>query len=345
MKTCAAYLKSPWQFELREVSLPDSPPPGWIRLRVQACGICGTDLSAASQTADWRPFGHESAGIIAAVGSGVDDLAVGDCVALQSSAFCGRCAVCRNGRPDLCRSSKETFWGQPAMGFSTYFDAPASHAVKYSGMVPEVAALAEPLGVAFDMVQTADIRLGQYVCIVGPGPIALGALALARNRGAARLVCVGHSHSKARLALAGRLGAEIMEWDSPLAECEKLKDSFDHVLVTAPAAEIPSVIAWLRYGGIITYIGIGTGSGNITIDANEFHFRKLQLRSSFASPAMYLPVVLDLLRAGILPGDTLISHRYPLSQIAEAMHTAGNDKANAIKVMVTAGEDYRELDG
>ena len=225
------------------------------------------------------------------------------------------------------------------MGFSTIFDAPASHAVKYSGMAPEVAALAEPLGVAFDMVQTADIGLGQHVCIVGPGPIALGALALARNRGAARLVCVGRSHSKARLALAGRLGAEIMECDSPLAECEQLKDSFDHVLVTAPAAEIPSVIAWLRYGGIITYIGIGTGSGNITIDANEFHFRKLQLRSSFASPAMYLPVVLDLLRAGILPGDDLISHRYPLSQIAEAMHSAGQDKANAIKVMVTAGED------
>jgi threonine dehydrogenase-like Zn-dependent dehydrogenase len=63
MHVKAAYLKAPWQIELRTIDLPDTPPPGWVRVRVEACGICGTDLTAAAETArDWKPFGHEIAG-------------------------------------------------------------------------------------------------------------------------------------------------------------------------------------------------------------------------------------------------------------------------------------------
>jgi L-iditol 2-dehydrogenase len=109
------------------------------------------------------------------------------------------------------------------------------------------------------------------------------------------------------------------------------------VLVTAPVEIIPSALDLLAYGGALTYIGIGTGSGVISFDANDFHFRKLQLRASFASPALYLPAVLDLLKAGIIPGEQIISHQFALSDLAQAMFLCRDDRENAVKVVVKPG--------
>ena len=75
--------------------------------------------------------------------------------------------------------------------------------------------------------------------------------------------------------------------DGPIADRKDLAAQFDHVLMTAPVEFIAPSLSLLRYGGEITFIGIGTGEGTISFDANDFHFRKLQLRASFASPAIY----------------------------------------------------------
>ena len=82
-------------------------------MAVEACGICGTDLTAAANAADWKPFGHEIAGVVDAVGPAVSNVAVGERVALQSSSYCGTCERCRNGRVDLCRGAVASFWSQP----------------------------------------------------------------------------------------------------------------------------------------------------------------------------------------------------------------------------------------
>ena len=112
-----------------------------------------------------------------------------------------------------------------------------------------------------------------------------------------------------------------------------LADQFDHVLMTAPARFIPDCFPFLRYGGDLTYIGFGTGSGSITFDANRFHVRKLQLRASFASPGIYLPMVLDLFEKQILPGETFISHRFRLDQLDAALPIL-RDTPNDVTKMV-----------
>lgn len=333
MRTRAAYMKPPWQVECRDVELPDVPPPAWFRLKVEACGICGSDLNGAVGHGDWHSFGHEIAGTVDAVGHGVTDLKPGVRVALESATFCGRCELCRNGRVDLCTKAP-AFWGQPAMGFSTYMQAPACCAVPYEGLDAEEACLVEPMGVAFDMLKTAQVRMGQSVCVVGPGPIGLGAAALARHQAAARTMIIGRSHAKARLAVATSLGLEVRSVDGPLGAAKDLHGQFDHVLLTAPPEFIEPSLDLLAYGGTLTYIGIATGDARIGFDANRFHFRKLQLRASFASPALDFPAVIRLMRAGILPARALISHRFGLNAIAEAMATCRNDKANVIKVVV-----------
>jgi L-iditol 2-dehydrogenase len=335
MQTQAAYLKPPWQVELRTVTLDDTPKPGWVRLRIEACGICGTDLTAAAaKDGKWHPFGHEIAGRIEAVGAEVHHVTVGDRVALESGSACGRCDLCRNGRADLCQGKTPSFWSQPAMGFSRHMLAPAAACVPYEGLTPEVACLAEPAGVGYDLVKTADIQMGERVCVVGPGPIALAAVALAVRRGASRVLCIGRSHATARLALAAELGAETRAVDGSLLEAKDLHGQFDHVLMTAPTAFIVPGLTLLAYGGEMSYIGIGGGDGTIAFDANDFHFRKLQLRASFASPAMYFPAVLALLRAGVIPGERLISHRFPLEETGRAMLTARDNKAGALKIII-----------
>ena len=333
-RTRSAYLRAPWQVELREVELPDTPPEGQLLLAIDACGICGSDLTSAKQWSDWGPVGHEVAGTILACGPACPPhLAPGLRVVLESSSFCGHCRTCRDGRSDLCNRGPG-FWNTVAMGIGERMLVPASAAVPYTDLDAAVACQAEPVGVAIDLVRTAGITLGERVCIVGPGPIGLSAVPLALRSGALRVLVVGGSRHRQRLAFAADLGAETLASDRPLHEEEGLRRAFDHVLVTAPVATVPAALALLATGGRLTYLGIGTGDGRISFDANDFHFRKLQLRASFASPALYLPLALDLLRQDIIPGRRLVSHEFALDDACRAFATCADPAAGALKVVI-----------
>ncbi len=329
----AAYIKAPWQVGVRDIELPE-PGPEEILLQINACGICGSDLTAIKEKQqEWGAFGHEIAGQVLQVGAHVSNVEVGQTVVLESSSYCGVCELCRNGRVDLCKKAAN-IWRRSAMGFSEKMVAPACCAVPYKNISPEIACMAEPAGVAVDMVQVADIQLNDSVCIVGPGPIALMSIPLALRQGASRLVCIGRESHGTRLALAKELGAEIATIKKDLSELDGLRDQFDHVLMTAPAKCIPDCFPFLRYGGELTYIGIGTGSGQIAFDANAFHFRKLQLRASFASPGIFLPMVLDLFEKGILPGEKFVSHRFNLEQMDAAFSILKDTPNEVIKMVI-----------
>lgn len=331
----SAYIKAPWKCDVRNVPLASMPSAEWIRIRVASCGICGTDLTAiATKARNWEAVGHEVAGVIEAVGAGVRNLEVGQTVVLESASFCGQCVVCRNGRVDLCNDKAANFWGQASMGMSDQMLAPACCVVPYDGISPEEACLAEPCGVAYDMVRTANIQMGDRVCLVGPGPIGLAATALALHQGAAKILVVGRTSDRRRLEVAAGLGAEVLALDDCLTTRKDLHRQFEHVLMTAPTEFIAPGLELLCYGGEMTYIGIGTGDGRITFDANAFHFRKLQLRASFASPAIYFPAVLRLLKAGVIPGRKLISHVIPLENAPEAFRICREEKASVLKVIV-----------
>jgi L-iditol 2-dehydrogenase len=331
----SAFLKAPWQIDLRTVDLPDAPPHGHVLLEIDACGICGTDLTFAKSAQDWTPIGHEIAGTVRAVGPGCPGhVQPGLKAVLESSSFCGHCSVCRNGHGDLCNKGPN-FWTQAAYGFGQYMVAPVGAVVPYDGLDPVIACQAEPVGVAIDLVKTADIRLGDRVCVVGPGPIGLIAAALAKHSGALRVLTVGCARHGARLAFAQTLGAEILATDEPLDRIAALKHAFDHVLVTAPTNTIAPALSLLAVGGRLSYLGIGTDDGKISFDAHDFHFRKLQLRASYASPALYLPLALDLLRQDVVPGRRLAAHVFPLEKINDAFATCADPAQGALKVVVT----------
>ncbi|HUS59067.1 MAG TPA: alcohol dehydrogenase catalytic domain-containing protein [Planctomycetota bacterium] len=332
----AAYVKAPYQFQVRNVNLP-KPGPRHVLVRVKSCGVCGTDAIhiAGQQAADWQAFGHEIAGVVEAVGDDVTHVKKGDRVALESSSFCRSCSLCRNGRVDLCNRAPG-FWNATAMGFAEKMLAPIECVVQFDGLDFDAACLAEPLGVAIDLVKTAEIGLDDNVLVIGPGPIGLMALALARRQTAGRIFLAGNSHSKARMKLGRKLGAdELIETDkTPLAGVD-LGTRITRVLDTAPPQTLQTAIKAAATGAVIAYIGIEYGQGaTVSFDANEFHFKKLQLRASFASPALYFPMALEFLKLGRIEANAFISHRFPLDRIEDAVCTAAHDKAKAVKVIV-----------
>lgn len=334
--TRSAFLKAPGQVELRRVELNEPVADGKALIRIEACGICGTDLSAfRAKAREWTPFGHEIAGVIEEIGAGAPHLSPGMRVVLESSSYCGHCELCRNGRVDLCCKAPN-MWAERCLGMSDRMTAPVACIVPYHGLSPDIASLAEPAGVALDMVKTADIKIGDRVCLLGPGPIGLMAIAIARHAGATSVACVGRPGSDRRLATARELGAQTYVTDGPLGDVTGLARSFDHVLLTTPVSTIPDALSLLDYGGRLTYIGIGDSEdGRIAFDGNDFHFRKLQLRASYAAPAIYYPTVLRLLEAGVIPGERIISHRFELDAIAKAIDVCLTDRSAVVKVVVT----------
>ena len=186
MKTKAWYVKAPFEFELREGELGEIRDDE-VLIRVKACGICGTDMTSAKMTAtEWEAIGHEISGVVVRKGARVSHVAEGASVTLETSTYCRNCELCRDGRYDLCNKGP-SFWGRNfSMGFAEYIVAPMEVVVPFEGLSFAVASLAEPLGVAVDLTEVVDIRMGDDVLVVGLGPIGLMALRLAKLRGARR---------------------------------------------------------------------------------------------------------------------------------------------------------------
>jgi threonine 3-dehydrogenase len=180
--------------ELREIEEP-SAAAGEIRISVCAAGICGTDM----QIYKWAPrmqrrmtlprvLGHEVSGIVDQVGSGVDNVRIGDHVVLESHIFCGHCAQCRKDQAHLCENTR-----YPGIdidgGFSRYMVVPAVIAwVVTQPLDHNIAAMMEPFGIAVHAALEGTGVSGQAVLINGCGPIGLMCVAAARALGARRII-------------------------------------------------------------------------------------------------------------------------------------------------------------
>jgi L-iditol 2-dehydrogenase len=308
--------------------------PDEIRIKVDACGVCGTDLLTGGGGEEGM-FGHEVSGTVLELGKAVTGLEIGQKIVLDSSTPCGVCENCKNCEQELCTDLK-SFFINGTFGFAEEMIAPGISAVPYSGITPEIASLAEPLGVSIDMARLADIRPDSNVLLLGAGPIGLMALAIAKRQGARRLFVSELGHSTARIAAAKKYGADdvVDPTKIPLSEVD-FGCKIDRVMVTTPPATLADAMAVAAKGGIISYIGIRWGDGAFCrFDANDFHFKKLQLRASFASPAMYTPRAVQYLREGVVDGNVMVSHTFKLDQISDALQMA-KDSSKSVKVVVT----------
>lgn len=205
------------------VPVPPFPEPGWVKIKVAWCGICGSDLHEYAAGPIFIPaaaphpltgkqgsliLGHEFTGTVVEVGPGVTNVRVGDVVAPDACQHCGECVTCRAGRYNVCE--KLAFTGLHNDGaFAPFVNVPAELCyVLPEGVSEEAGAVIEPLATGFKAVREAGTILGETVVIIGAGTIGLGTLMAARAAGAGRIIVL--EMSSVRTAKAKECGADVV---------------------------------------------------------------------------------------------------------------------------------------
>lgn len=312
-----------------------------VLVRVGATGICGTDLHIEAWDSWARrsiqtplTVGHELAGIVAAVGSAVTDVAVGDLVSAEGHVVCGRCRNCRAGRRHLCCHT-QGLGVHIDGGFAELVAFPAANAWVHREPVPvEVAAIFDPFGNAVHTA-LAFPMLGEDVLVTGAGPIGLLAAMVCRHAGARHVVV--SDKSEQRLALAEQLGVTCaVNIDSSSAgQAQRqlgMREGFDVGLeMSGSPAALQDMIAQMTHGGRIAVLGLPTGE--VMIDMASVVSNMLTIKGIYGREMFETWYAMSVLLQGGLDISGVITHRFPASAYAEAFATARSGQCG--KVIMT----------
>lgn len=313
-----------------------------VRVKVQACGICGTDIHFYHEYPEGKPtpLGHEVAGIIEELGPETSGLGIGDKVIVQNHIACGRCTSCLNRKPEACTDIITYMNDQAAMG--EYLTVSENMVIKYEGLEAWEATVAEPVTVALDLCRQANVPLNSNVLIMGPGIIGLSCIKLTQKRGARNIVIAGRDFNTERGAdrrkTAESLGAthavdtSESNWKKKLIEV--FPNGFDRVIVTSPPKTIADAVELAGFGADIIYNGISFSCDTLILRANELHFQKKSLLTSHAIPNWGFPIALDMLKNGDIDPSAMVSARIQFEKVEEAFAEAQRRDRAVIKVVV-----------
>ena len=326
---------------LREVPVPSCGPSDAL-IRVHHAGVCGTDLHiwewdswASKRLKPPVIVGHEFAGEIAQLGpeAAADGLlAIGDLVTAEGHVICGHCLQCRLGDGHLCLRTK--IIGVDRDGaFADYIAMPASNVIKLDGIPTEIGAIMDPLGNAVHTVLEAEVP-GSTVFVLGCGPIGCFAVGVARAAGAS--LVIASDFNPKRLELARAMGAQVTlnpERDDVIARVRELTGG-DGVDLVCEMSGHPSghaqAFAAARIGGRVNLLG--TPSRTTEVDfARDVIFKGLTIYG-VTGRKMYQTwhQMLRFLRSGQVNPRPVITHRFPLEAIADAIQVIKEGKAGKV---------------
>jgi Zn-dependent alcohol dehydrogenase len=348
---------------VKEVELLDDastvgPDPAEVKVRIKATGVCHSDLSILSGTLpNSYPavLGHEAAGEVVEVGEHVTDIAVGDRVVISWTPSCGLCADCVAGRPFLCVKyiiegyTKPRFRlgdDTPAFGMAgcgTWAEemvVPWEACIKVADDVPyEYAALlgcgiSTGVGAVFN---TAQVRPGTNVAVVGCGGVGLSVIQGAKVAGAAAILAIDPLESKHEIAK--RFGATHTATPDQVEDVKNLLtggQGFDYAFeVVGKSATIRAAWQLTRRGGDVVVVGAGAADDNVQFNAFELLFDGKNLRASLYGSSDLrrdVPRFVDLWRAGKLDLESLITRRIGFADLNDAIATL--ERGEAIRQVV-----------
>ncbi|MFD4631293.1 Zn-dependent alcohol dehydrogenase [Streptomyces sp. NPDC058284] len=317
------------------------PGPGEVLVAVAAAGLCHSDLSVIDGTIPFPPpvvLGHEGAGVVEAVGSGVTHVAPGDHVALSTIASCGACADCNRGRPTMCRKAigtpdqPFTRGGKPVYQFaanSAFAErtiVKAVQAVPIADDIPLTSAALIGCAVVTGVgavLNRAAVGLGDSVVVIGTGGIGLNVLQGARIAGASRIVAVDANPEKE--AVARQFGATDF-FPSTAGVRGILPQGADHAFECVGRVElVREAIDLLDRHGQAVLLGMPGAAAEASFVVASMFLDKsiLGCRYGSAQPQRDFARYAELYRAGRLLLDELVTATYPVEDFAKAAEDAG----------------------
>lgn len=318
------------------------PGPHDLLVRVEACGICGTDRHLLHGEFPSKPpvtLGHEFCGIVEAVGTEVSDIAVGARITGDPNIACGTCPQCHAGRVNLCRNLQAIGIHRDG-GFAEYVLVPRKQAYEIpSDLDPVHGAFCEPLACCLHGVDMAGIRAGSSVVVLGGGVIGLLVVQLARLAGATTVILSTRQAEKRRLA--EEVGATAtVDPSADIVERIAGKDGLvpggvDVVIECAGVAEtVRQSTRLAKAGGTVVILGVMPQGETVEIEPFDILFRELRVFGSFINPFMHRRAA-DLVASGVIEIDKLISRRATLDEAAGVI--SHPPAAGEIKVLVFPG--------
>jgi threonine dehydrogenase-like Zn-dependent dehydrogenase len=341
----AAVLVKPKTLELREFPRPAIGPDDAL-LRIEACGICGSDYEQYEghlpETEDYKQFpvipGHEPLGRIEEIGRRAGErwrVDVGDRVAVRSGYGCGRCEACRRFEPAACRTRGGTYgytdvekapylWG----GYAEHmYLGPFSVMKQADADLPaEVAVMFNPLAAGLSWAGTVPATgPGDRVVILGAGQRGLCCVIAAREAGARRIVITGLARDAAKLALARELGADVaidVEAGDTVAQVREATGGGAEVVVdTTPYAprSLTDAVAIAARRGRIVVAGLKGGRPTETLVADEVIYKELTIRGVLSMPVAETFRAVDMIGARRYPFERLHTLSFPIEQAEDAI--------------------------
>ena len=304
--------------DIRTVEVPiPKPAPGEVLVKVEACGICGTDRHLLHGTFPSKPpltLGHEFSGIVVDVGTGVT-LATGMRVACDPNTWCGSCENCLRGRVNLCLNNVATGIHRDG-GFAEYCAYPAhkAHPLPLT-LDPLHGAFCEPLACTIHGIDMGAPKAGERVMILGGGVIGMLALQLCLQAGAEVMMVTRQADKR---ALAARLGAQATA-PTEAAARDSWPRGADMVVECAGVADTVEMAPRLtRSGGRVVILGVLAAGETVRIEPFDLLFREVQVLSSFINPFTQARAA-EMIATGRIDVASLVSRTLPLAEAAEAI--------------------------
>lgn len=343
MKNRAAYMTGLNKMEIRDIPMPVLKEKQ-VLVKLEYVGICGSDVHYLEHgkigdfivNGDFI-LGHECAGTVAAVGTGVENLKVGDRVALEPGCTCGQCEFCKTGRYNLC-PDVEFLATPPYNGcLMNYIAFPENMAFMLpDGITTKEGALVEPLAVGMHAAKQGNVKLGDSVVILGAGCIGLVTLLACKAFGATDITVVDVISK--RLDYAKKLGATTVinaAVTDVLAEIDKLtnKKGVDIVIETAGSARTIAQTPYLiKNGGCVVLVGMAPQ------DIIEYNFAKImakeaEIKSVFRYRNIY-PQAIQAISKGIIDVSGIVTHEFSFDETEKAFDFVINNKQDVVKAVI-----------
>jgi alcohol dehydrogenase/L-iditol 2-dehydrogenase len=343
MKAVVKYDNVAGATELREVPVPRIGPDD-VLVRVAYIGVCGSDPHMHHNKVSYKVnvplvLGHEFSGTIEKIGANVQGYAVGDAVTCETHAdYCGKCVLCRTNRYHVCRERKG-FGFQADGAFAKYVKVPARILHKLpAGITLKEASCTEPVCVAYNaVVKSSKIAPGDFVVIIGPGPIGILCAKMASVIGAADIVVVGTDGDEERLALAREYGATLTINSSrqdPVPIIMGMRDNYGADTVIDAAGFSPTLklsMDIVRPCGQITKIGWGPAPVGFSLD--PIIAKAVTLQGTFSHNWDVWEKSLVLMSKKMIDVNKLVTHELPLDKWAESF--ALMESKQGLKIVLT----------